>query len=175
MIKQIIKKLRFLVASRDVYANMLRRAGCQIGEAPEIYKTANFGSEPYLIKLGNHVRITSGVQLITHDGGLWTLRHMGLLPDADRFGRITIGNNVHIGINAVIMPGVTIGDNVVVGCGAVVTKDIPDGCVVAGVPAKVIETIEEYYEKSRPRSVETKHMSPEEKKIWLLRNFLGNK
>lgn len=55
---------------------------------------------------------------------------------------MTIGNDVWIGGNVTILPGVTIGNNVVVAAGAVVTKDIPDNCVVAGVPAKMIKTID---------------------------------
>ena len=55
---------------------------------------------------------------------------------------ITIGNDVWIGGNCTILPGVTIGNNVVIAAGAVVTKDIPDNCVVGGVPAKVIKEIE---------------------------------
>nr|WP_324248840.1 DapH/DapD/GlmU-related protein [Streptococcus macedonicus] len=55
---------------------------------------------------------------------------------------VTIGNDVWIGGNVTILPGVTIGNNVVVAAGAVVTKDIPDNCVVAGVPAKMIKTID---------------------------------
>lgn len=55
---------------------------------------------------------------------------------------VIIGNDVWIGGNAVILPGVTIGSNVVVGAGAVVTKDVPDNCVVAGVPARVIKPLE---------------------------------
>lgn len=59
------------------------------------------------------------------------------------FGKpVSIGDNVWIGGNAVINPGVTIGDNVVVAAGAVVTKDIPANVVVAGVPAKIIRTID---------------------------------
>jgi maltose O-acetyltransferase len=54
---------------------------------------------------------------------------------------IKIGNDVWIGANVVILPGVTIGDNVVIGAGAVVTKDLPGGTVCAGVPAKVIKNI----------------------------------
>ena len=58
------------------------------------------------------------------------------------FGKpVTIGDNVWIGGNAVINPGVTIGDNVVIAAGAVVTKDIPANVVVAGVPAKAIREI----------------------------------
>ena len=55
---------------------------------------------------------------------------------------MTIGNDVWIGGNVTILPGVTIGNNVVVAAGAVVTKDIPDNCVVAGVPARKIKDIE---------------------------------
>ncbi|QYK65490.1 MULTISPECIES: sugar O-acetyltransferase [Paenibacillus] len=55
---------------------------------------------------------------------------------------VVIGDDVWIGANCVILPGVTIGSNVIVGAGAVVTKDIPDNCVVGGVPAKVIKELE---------------------------------
>jgi len=55
--------------------------------------------------------------------------------------KIIIGDNVWIGANAVILPGVTIGNNVVVGAGAVVNKDVPDSVVVAGVPAKIIKKL----------------------------------
>lgn len=56
---------------------------------------------------------------------------------------IAIGNNVWIGASATICPGVTIGNNVVIGAGAVVTKDVPHSVVVAGVPAKVIRTLQD--------------------------------
>ena len=55
---------------------------------------------------------------------------------------VVIGDDVWIGANAVILPGVTIGRHVVVAAGAVVTKDVPDSCVVAGVPAKVVKKLE---------------------------------
>ena len=55
---------------------------------------------------------------------------------------IRIGNDVWIGSNCTILPGVTIGNNVVVAAGSVVSKDIPDNSVVAGVPAKIIKNIE---------------------------------
>ena len=55
---------------------------------------------------------------------------------------VVIGDDVWIGANAVILPGVTIGRHVVVAAGAVVTKDVPDYCVVAGVPAKVVKKLE---------------------------------
>lgn len=158
------------------YIKYLRKKGAQIGCGCEIYKSANFGSEPYLISIGDHVRINIGVQLITHDGGVWTLRGLkninGLnCSDIDVFGRITIGNNVSIGTNAIIMPGVNIGDNSIIGCGAIVTHDVRANTVVAGVPAKEIETVEEYAMKNQNRFVETKHMSKKEKRDYLESNF----
>lgn len=62
---------------------------------------------------------------------------------------VTIGDNCWIGANSTINPGVTIGDNVVVGSGAVVTKDVPDNCVVAGVPAKIIRRLDEENESTK--------------------------
>lgn len=111
---------------------MLRKAGVQIGENCEIYDGINWGSEPYLISIGNQVRITKGVTFVTHDGGVWVLRNLKKRQNIDLVRPIKIGNNVHIGVNAIIMPGVTIGDNCVVGCGAVVTKNIPSGEIWGG-------------------------------------------
>lgn len=56
---------------------------------------------------------------------------------------VTIGNDVWIGGRAIICPGVTIGNGVVIGAGSVVTRDVPDNCVVAGNPARIIRTIEQ--------------------------------
>lgn len=55
---------------------------------------------------------------------------------------VTIGNDVWIGGNATILPGVTIGNNVIVAAGAVVTHDVPDNCMVGGVPARLLRRIE---------------------------------
>ncbi|WP_336776033.1 acyltransferase [Paenibacillus sp. MMO-58] len=166
--RKIISKIRVLFANNQEFIKELRKQGVKIGEGCVIDKSAIFGSEPYLISIGNKVRITHGVKFITHDGGLWVLRNLGLLPEsADRFGRIEVGNNCNIGWNAIIMPGVIIGDNCVIGCGAIVTKSIPDNSIVAGVPARVIESIEEYCNKNKTRYVPTKHLSDEEKKLYL--------
>lgn len=54
---------------------------------------------------------------------------------------IRIGNNVWLGANVTVLPGVTIGDNAVVAAGAVVTKDVPENMIVAGVPAKILKSI----------------------------------
>ncbi len=129
---------------------------------------ACFGSEPYLISIGDHVTITSSATILTHDGGVEVLMDIGLSEHPDKFSPVSIGNNVFIGVQAIIMPGVTIGNNVIVAAGAVVTKDVPDNTVVAGIPAKVICSIEEYYQRNKDRIIQTKGMSESEKKEILL-------
>ena len=75
---------------------------------------------------------------------------------------------MHIGTNAVIMPGVSIGNNVVIGVGAIVTKNIPDNSVAVGVPARVIETVQEYRMKNLDKFDFTKGLSPSKKEQYLL-------
>lgn len=94
------------------------------------------------------------------------------LEDCDCFGRVTIGDNCHIGMNAMILPGVTIGRDCIVGACAVVTHDIPDGTVVAGVPARPISTVEKYRNKHANELLMTKHMSYDEKRAYVEAHLL---
>ncbi len=176
MIKRIIGKIQRQLN----YTKYLRSKGMRIGSGCEIYKTAVFGSEPYLISIGDHVRVNSGVNFVTHDGGVWVLRGLAVesegdypkeIKDADLFGPITVGNNVHIGTNAIIMPGVNIGDNCIIGCGAVVTKNIPNNSVAVGVPARVIKTIDEYTSKNESRFDYIKQYSYQDMKNYLLKKY----
>lgn len=145
-----------------------RNKGAIIGSDCSIHPTVNMGSEPYLVSIGNHVRINAGTSINTHDGGLWVVRYIHKeYKDVDTFGKVMIGNNVHIGTNAVIMPGVSIGNNCIVGVGAIVTKNVPDNSVVAGVPAKIIETLDVYIQKNKNKFVNIHSMSRGEK-----RNFI---
>lgn len=171
MIKKFIYKLKIRKSKPSNKADLIRKLGVNIGTGCEIYNNVSFGSEPYLITIGDNVRITKGVSFVTHDGGVWTLRKMGILENSDIFGPIIVGNNVHIGLNSIIMPGVTIGDNCVIGCGAVVTKDIPSNSVAAGVPARVIKSIDEYYLKSKTNCDFTKNLNAEEKKEFLIKKY----
>lgn len=143
----------------------------EVGSNFHVHRNVNFGSEPYLLKFGNNVRITSGVIFATHDGGMWVLRNNNMSKDADLFGNIVIGNNVHIGVNAIIMPNVEIGDNVVIGAGSIVTKNVASNCVVAGIPAKKLSTIETYYEKNKNRIEQTKQLNSLEKKKYLINKY----
>lgn len=88
------------------------------------------------------ITIGDGAQ-IGHNVVLATLNHEAE-PSRRKItkpGPITIGENVWIGSNAVVVPGVSIGDGAIVAAGAVVTKDVPPNAVVGGVPARVIKTL----------------------------------
>lgn len=143
MLKYFYDLVRRQYKSRTNPIAYARSIGVKIGEDCRLLcDSGAYGTEPYLITLGDHVTITSGVRFITHDGGLWVFRQE--FPDIEVFGPITIGNNVFVGVNAILMPGVTVGDNCVIGSGAVVTRDIPPDSVAVGIPARVIKTLNEY-------------------------------
>lgn len=93
-------------------------------------------TDPAYTRLGHNVSL-SGCTLFGHDGVVNMLRN-AYGGELDRVGRIDIRDNVFIGHQAIVMPGVTIGPDAVVAAGSVVTRDVPPGCVVGGVPAKVI-------------------------------------
>jgi acetyltransferase-like isoleucine patch superfamily enzyme len=119
----------------------LKRQGLQVGRDCRIFKVT-FSSEPWLISIGDRVTVASGVQILTHDGATWLIRDES--GRRFRFQRVRIGNDVMIGANAVIMPGVWIQDRCVVGAGSVVTKSVPAGSIVAGVPAQRIANFDDY-------------------------------
>lgn len=168
-LKSLVWRILIAAMNKRQYIKYLRKIGVTIGEGCDIHKSAFFGSEPWLVNIGNNVRITKNVQFITHDGGLWTLRKMGLIDNLSvKYGKIQIGDNCNISWNVTIMPNVKIGKNTVIAAGALVTKDVPEGTVFGGVPAKHIETIEEYYQKIHNYTVPTFGMSDSEKKAYLL-------
>lgn len=162
---KIVSFLKKMFMNKVQWQKELRRQGVEIGENCDIEKSANFGSEPFLVKIGDNVRITKGVQFITHDGGGWTLRKMGLIPkNSVKYGAIFVDDNCNISWNVIIMPGVHIGKNCVIAAGAVVTKSVPDGMVYGGIPARKIETIEEYCKKYRNDGLPCFGLSMQEKK-----------
>jgi len=95
--------------------------------------------------IANGTRIGKGVivyfnSVLTHDTTVGDFSEIS--PGAILLGRCTIGNYTQIGSHATILPDVTIGQNVIVAAGAVVTKDVPDNCMIAGVPATIKKQIE---------------------------------
>ena len=144
-----------------------KKIGVKIGKNCYI-STKKFSSEPYLIEIGDNVRIAPGTSFYTH-GGIWTLRKLYNDENLDHFGKIKIGNYSYIGENCMIMAGVTIGQRCIIGGGSVVTKSIPDGCMVAGNPAKFIGYTEDFYYKLKQNhDTKTSKLSQTEKKKFLL-------
>ena len=166
-LKTLFKYLKYFTCSHEKRAQILRSDGAKIGVNSKIYPNVSFWSEPYLVELGDNVKITSGVRITTHDGGVWVLVKLWKLKNAGRFGRVKIGDNVHIGVNSVIMPGVTIGDNVIIWAWSVVTKDIPSNSVAVGVPAKVIESLDDYYDKVKDKVIYIDNVKSSERRKYI--------
>lgn len=95
------------------------------------------------LEIGSKVAISSGVHIYTHDTSFHKAMNTPKMPNGDHIKRapVKIGNNVQIGANSVILPGVTIGDNVIIGALSLVNKDIPSNSIAVGNPCKVIKTI----------------------------------
>ena len=137
----------FLYRLRGEYTTeKLISMGMQVGK--------NFGrlqgvildpSHCWLITIGDNVTMAPRVHILCHDASTKTFLNY------TKIGRVTIGDNVFIGAESVVLPGVTIGNNVIIGANSTVTRDVPDNCVVAGSPAKVICSLEDYLAKEKAR------------------------
>ncbi|MDX8047128.1 acyltransferase [Gracilibacillus sp. S3-1-1] len=175
--KSLLNKIYYKVAklfySGEKYASsfnidIARKKGVKVGKDCRFYST-NFSTEPYLVEIGNHVTITAGVRFVTHDGAAWVLRGLDKKYEKTNIlGKITIGNNVFIGFNSIILPGVEIGDNTVIAAGSVVTKSFTGNSIIGGVPAKKIKDLEEYIKINEKHLVDTKGLNSEEKKHFVL-------
>lgn len=161
LINRIVRSYKTRTWSPERYA---RYMGVKIGKNCKI-ATRYFGSEPYLIEIGDHVQVTDNVRFMNH-GGSWVFREKN--SKFDFFGKIKIGNNVYIGNSAMILPGISIGNNVIVAAGAVVTKSVPNNMIIGGNPARIIGDIEGFEKKISPFNVQTKGMNAKEKKAFLL-------
>ena len=148
-----------------------RSLGVKLGSNVNFYgmRPGMFSTEPWLITIGSNVYITNGCQFVTHDGGTLVLRKE--IPDLEITAPITIGDDVYIGLNTLILPGVNIGSRVIIGAGSVVTKNIPDNSVAAGVPARVIKTLDEYKAGAEKKSLHLGHLSGRAKADQLKKHF----
>lgn len=135
--------------SSSKYIEFLKKKGVKIGKGTVFFYPYNSFvdlTRPWLIEIGNNVQITKNVSILTH-GYDWAVLKGIYGNILGSSGKVTIKNNVFIGFNTTILKGVTVGNNVIIGANSLINKDVPDNVVVAGNPAKVIMTIEEYYKK----------------------------
>jgi len=159
--KWVLRNVLKLLYSSERYA---RFTGVKIGSGCSIGRV-EFGSEPYLVSIGNNVQVTDGTKFFTH-GSAWLFRKKD--PDFDYFGKIVVRDNVYIGNNVLIMPGVEIGSDVIIGAGSIVTKSIPNNSIYAGNPAKKIGEPDKMYENLKSKNLKTKGMVYDQKMKFLL-------
>ena len=102
-------------------------------------------SHCWLIEIGDNVTMAPRVHVLCHDAS--TKQFLNVT----KIGRVTIGNNVFVGAESVILPDTTIGNNVIIGANSTVRGNIPDNVVIAGSPAKIICSLDEYLNKEKER------------------------
>lgn len=155
-IKELIVKIARLIvfgheSTPERYIKWLRKTGVSVGRDSVVFDPLNTiidTQNPKLIRMGNNVRITSGCKILTHDfsssviGGKYG-ECIGAL------GTVEIGDNVFLGMNSIILRNTKIGDNVIIGAGSVVSGFVESDSVYAGVPAKKISSLEDFYQKRK--------------------------
>jgi len=95
--------------------------------------------DPSRIHVGQNVWITSGTKIYVHEF---------MMPiKSSRLGRVSIGDNVFIGANTIIVRGLKIGEGAIIGAGSIVTKDVPPNVLAGGVPAKIIKKLRPFYKR----------------------------
>lgn len=153
MIMKIIKGNKY---SSESYISFLKKVGVKVGENCTIYaptKTLIDLQNPFMLSIGDNVKITEGVKILTHDFSWSVTSNLdGIITGS--VGKVEIGNNVFIGMNSIITRNVKIGDNVIIGAGSIVTKNCESGYVYAGTPAKKIMTINDYHKKRKENQID---------------------
>ena len=152
-LKLIICKIKYhyfpYLLKNEEFIYMLEQCGISVGKGTIFYNPQTIQidrSRTYLLTIGEYCKITSGVTILTHDYSRSVLRRV--YGEIIGEGKKTyIGNNVFIGMNSIILMGSHIGDNVIVGAGSVVHGKFPNNVVIAGNPAKIICTLDAFYQK----------------------------
>lgn len=142
--------------SPEAYIRYLRKCGVAIGEGSMIWDPQNTfidTTRPHMLRIGKFAKITSGVKVLAHDYScsVCTQKYGLHVGEAKA---TTIGDNVFIGMNTVILMGADIGDNCIVGAGSVVSGSFPDDSVIGGNPARVICTLRELFDRRRTSELE---------------------
>ena len=150
VLKNQLKRLRiFLMPSAEKRTKAIKNSHffSEIGENV-FFQPRKLPADPKYIKFHNNIQVAADVSFITHD----IMHRVFANLDSENtyhshLGCIEVMDNVFIGSGSIILPDVRIGPNVIIAAGSVVTKDVPQGCIVGGVPAKVIGSFEEIMHK----------------------------
>ena len=144
-LKLLLSKIyRFFFPIDEV--TKFRRMGVKSGENSYLGSNVTIDySHHWLISIGKNVKIGPDTLILAHDTS--TKSVLGYT----RIAKVEIKDNVFIGSKSIILPNVVLGENSIVGAGSVVTKDVPANMVVAGNPAHIICSIQEYYERQKSK------------------------
>lgn len=155
MIKKMIKRILYRERASSEYYISYKKKGIKSREKCIVHnpKTTIDIIQPSLITIGNGVSIVGDTYILCHDMAWRVFKNFtGEIIGSN--GKVTIGNNVFIRVGCIILQNTHIGNNVIVEAGSLVNKDIPDNAVVGGRPARVLMTLEEYYEKRKNQYAE---------------------
>lgn len=154
-LQMFILKARISIMGNRKRTAFLKKSDVFAGFGNDCYYCSRkIPEEPYMVKLHNNVVIAANVNFITHDviNDMLT-RKIGAAPGEQfseyHMGTIEVFDNVAIGSNVTILYGTKIGPDAIVAAGSVVTKDVPEGAIVGGNPARVIGTVDALIEKRK--------------------------
>ena len=175
MFAKLKRKIREWIGAAPVSVHTTAWAlkeGLQLGERVDLISPPDFGSEPYLIKIGDDTTVSSNCAFITHDAATRVIRHLpNGNPTTGLSGPIIVGKNCFIGYRTTILAGVHIGDNTIIGACSLVNRNIPSNVVAAGIPCRVICTLDEYMEKHKHDFMYMNNLPYNKKKEYLLKYF----
>ncbi|MDL1914218.1 MAG: acyltransferase [Bergeyella sp.] len=157
-----------------VYIDVCKNEGLKLGKKVKIFGQVDFGSEPYLIEIGDKTQIASGTRFVNHGGTTMTLRRLKGFSDVRIFGRIRIGKNCTIGSNCIIQQNVEVGNNCILGAGSVLTHSMPDNSVFSGNPARFVCSVEQYAESISEKNTEYPRALEKDRRLlkkWLKENL----
>lgn len=138
---KIVDKIKIILRG-ETNLNKLIESGLIVGKNFSYGRHCFFDpSFCFLISIGQNVTFSTRVHVLAHDASL--KKEIGY----SKVGKVQIGNNVFVGANTTILPGISIGDHAIIGAGSVVTKSVPGHEVWAGNPARKICTLDEYKTK----------------------------
>lgn len=155
-IKEIVMFLKYgYKANSELYIKHLKKCGIKIGNNTNFYSPQTImvdTQRPWMIEIGENVHITRNCSILQH-GYDWAVLQRMYGEVLGSAGKVKIGNNVFIGTGTTILKGAEIGDNTIIGACSLVNKKLDGNAVYAGVPAKKICSIEEYYKKRKKEQI----------------------
>ena len=154
--KYLIRKKFNLSIDSQTLIDYLVFKGITIGKGTIFHDPENIFVDiqrPWMVSIGEYCKITRGVIVLAHDYSRSVLRrkYNEIIGECKK---TIIGNNVFIGMNSIILMGTQIGDNCIIGAGSVVSGKFEDNVVIAGNPAKVICTLDQYYARRKSKYIE---------------------